>query len=235
MGMVCYLRQISPSELAEIEAHPARTYELVLGPRGTDARPSSEEALELVNALHQRYAPMLDRIRQANANRVSISEEDKATHKQWLNEYKALTAPWSKRNRRKIGPTESDVSELGIDKSWHGIHFLLTGQSEGGNPPYSLAILGGKEVPDPEGLMSFGPALKVSSEEVREVAEALATISAHDLLARYDAVQIVRHEIYAAGQDAQEDREYFSHFYEKVRAFYGDAAKKGNGMLVYLA
>ena len=32
-----------------------------------------------------------------------------------------------------------------VDKAWHGIHYLLTGQSQGGPEPLALAVLGGEE------------------------------------------------------------------------------------------
>lgn len=229
MGMVCHLRQISRSESQGIDVNPGLAYELVFGGTAEGPQISSEKAIQLTNALCERYAETLDRIRQANANRVPISEEDRAAHKQWLGEFQALTAPWSTRNRG----TRNSL-ELNIDKSWHGIHFLLTGRPHGGNPPHSLAILGGKEVPDLGDLMSFGPARKVSPEEVQEVTIALEVISVRDLLARYDLAEMLRHEIYAAGQDPQEDQDYFGHFYQKMRIFYKNAAKKGNAVLVYL-
>ena len=41
-------------------------------------------------------------------------------------------------------PTE----EIDLDKSWHGIHFLLTGAAWEGERPLNFLILGGEEVGD---------------------------------------------------------------------------------------
>jgi len=42
-----------------------------------------------------------------------------------------------------------------VDKAWHGIHYLLTGQAEGGPRPLSLAVLGGGDFGTEDG---YGPA-----------------------------------------------------------------------------
>ena len=51
-----------------------------------------------------------------------------------------------------------------IDKAWHGIHYLLTGRSQGGTEPLLLTIFGGEE---------FGPE---NCSFKRTAASALATI-----------------------------------------------------------
>ena len=238
MGMVCYLRQISRAESEEIDVNTSKAYEIILGESIESVTQEellrrSENAIALVNALHERHALTLERVREANAKHEPIPEELRAKHKQWLAEYKALTAPWSTRNR-KVSKRGEDRDELQIDKSWHGLHFLLTGRSDGGDPPVSLAILGGKVVPDRRGLMGFGPAHKLTPGEVREVSGVLVTLNAVDLLSRYDADEMRRNEVYAMGVLPDEDRGYLGVYYEKVRSFYAEAATKQNGMLIYL-
>lgn len=241
--MTCYLRQVSSSESVEIDTSPDRAYELILGEsilEATEQDPlaRSEKAMEQVNALHDQHASTLERVHQANLKREPISTELRAEYDQWLAEYQTLTASWSTRKGNpKAGirsASRERTPELRIDKSWHGLHFLLTGRAEGGDPPLSLALLGGKSVPDRRGLMGFGPALKLSPDEVREVSQSLAAIKPSDLLKNYDAEAMRNNEVYAMGIDGQEDREYLSHFYKKLRAFYADASKRQNGLLIYL-
>jgi len=43
-----------------------------------------------------------------------------------------------------------------VDKAWHGLHYLLTGEAEGGEEPLSLAILEGTEI-GPELDFRTGP------------------------------------------------------------------------------
>ncbi len=44
---------------------------------------------------------------------------------------------------------------IDLDKAWHGVHYLLTGQADGGELPHSLAVTGGEEF-GPE--VGYGPA-----------------------------------------------------------------------------
>jgi hypothetical protein len=37
---------------------------------------------------------------------------------------------------------------LGLEKSWHGLHFLLTGDAWMGDPPLNFLTMGGEEVGD---------------------------------------------------------------------------------------
>jgi hypothetical protein len=240
MGMVCYLRQVSRSEAEEIDANPDRAYELILDRKiEADTRDKllrqTDEAKELVKALHERHAATIDRVRKANTSGEPISEELREEYKQYLSELQALTAPWS--TRKKVGAgdgNEKNVRELRIEKSWHGLHFLLTGRLEGGNPPLSLTLMRGNPIPDRHGSMVFGPALKLTPEEVKQVSEALAILSSDELLRRYDQKEMQSRGIYAMGQSADEDREYLRFHYEKLTAFYSNACVAHNGMLVYL-
>jgi hypothetical protein len=73
---------------------------------------------------------------------------------------------------------------LRIDKSWHGIHFLLTGSAWGGKPPLSNAVLGGKEFGQDLG---YGPARYLTPDQVKEVAAALDEITEATLRAQFSS------------------------------------------------
>src|SRR5271165_1779219 len=78
----------------------------------------------------------------------------------------------------------SQVSDpLNIDKSWHGIHFLLTSSAWGGTPPLSNAVLGGTEFgPD----LGYGPARYLTPDQVKEVAAGLDRITGETLRGRFN-------------------------------------------------
>ena len=125
----------------------------------------------------------------------------------------------------------SQVSEpLRIDKSWHGIHFLLTGSAWGGKPPLSNAVLGGQEFgPD----LGYGPARYLTPDQVREVAAALDEIINAILRGRFNPKAMTKAEIYSWHEDEGEGGlEYFLEYYAQVRAYFQQAARKGNGMLL---
>jgi len=74
-------------------------------------------------------------------------------------------------------------NSIDVDKSWHGIHFVLTGRSDGGEGPLAMAVLGGDEVGDDVG---YGPARFLAPGQVKEVAAALETLTIDDFKARFN-------------------------------------------------
>src|SRR5829696_7547426 len=47
----------------------------------------------------------------------------------------------------ELGPGEGDLGPLGnFEKSWHGLHFLLTGTAWEGEPPLNFLLAGGREI-----------------------------------------------------------------------------------------
>ena len=84
-----------------------------------------------------------------------------------------------------------------LDKDWHALHFLLTGDSSLENPtappPLGNAVLGGT---DTEFEASYGAVRALSVEEVSAVASALRSISVEQLRSRFDPAVFDRLEIY---------------------------------------
>ena len=121
---------------------------------------------------------------------------------------------------------------LGIDKSWHGIHFLLTGEQYGGEPPASLPILGGVEF-GPE--ISYGSARYLMPHEVKEAAAHLAATPVEALKARYKPQQLEKADIYPTGiweSEGDQAFEYLAHWYVPLQEFYAKAAARGEAMLL---
>ena len=128
--------------------------------------------------------------------------------------------------------SEDRAHLLDIGSAWHGIHFLLTGEQDGGEAPEASVIFGGDEMgPD----LVYGPIRLMSEGEVAEVATFLATRPASTLRTQFDPQALQDAEIYpedtwvVEGDDAFE---FLAQNYEALRAFYIDAAAKGWGMLL---
>ncbi len=82
---------------------------------------------------------------------------------------------------------------LDLDKSWHLLHFLLTGDPWGGEPPLKDAIIGGTEIgPD----LGSGPAHVLTPVEVGGVASALAVVREADLRSRFRPEALEKAKIY---------------------------------------
>lgn len=122
---------------------------------------------------------------------------------------------------------------LDLHKSWHGLHWLLCQSAWEGPEPLRNAILGGEEVGDDLG---YGPARLVQPETVREVADALALLSASQVMKRYDAKAMDAAEIYPGGfVEDSSWRNDFKHDFERLKSFYADAAKDGEAVVAWLS
>ncbi len=123
---------------------------------------------------------------------------------------------------------------IDLDKAWHGIHYLLTGESDGGKQPESLAIFGGKEF-GPE--VGYGPARFLTSDQVRSVASALAGITPEDLAQRFNPKDMEAKEIYPEiiwVRDGKDALDYAIENYEQLQTFYKDAADRGDAVIQWL-
>jgi hypothetical protein len=131
---------------------------------------------------------------------------------------------------------EDDPSDaLDVDKSWHLIHFLLTGDASEGEYPLVNAVLGGNELPDTDA--GYGPFRYLVPDEVEAVSQALVSISAKDLWSRFNAARVRSEDIYPSdiwsGDDG--DKQYVSQHYEALRQYFSDAAASGSAMLLYIS
>jgi Domain of unknown function (DUF1877) len=86
---------------------------------------------------------------------------------------------------------------LTIDKDWHALHVLLTGEiSNPSNippvpPPLGNVVMGGTETPIDA---TYGKVRFLKPDDVREVADALSQISVDDLRARFDPIAFTEAE-----------------------------------------
>ncbi len=120
---------------------------------------------------------------------------------------------------------------IDVDKAWHAIHFMLTGEQHEGEPPLSDVVLGGIAIGDDVG---YGPARYLTASEVSDVADALESLTRDEFGKRYDAAALTANGIYPQIWTGEENLEYVLSWYETLRQYYLDAASRGNAMLQYL-
>jgi len=124
---------------------------------------------------------------------------------------------------------------MDVDKAWHGIHFLLTGDPDGGEAPLAWAVLGGEEIGEEIG---YGPARFLTPQQVKQVSEALAALGESALRERFDAEAMAKAEIYPDGiwvREGEEALEYLVENYRELVVFYAGAAARGDGALIWLS
>lgn len=129
--------------------------------------------------------------------------------------------------------TDRPEHALDVDKAWHGIHFLLTGDPWEGTLPLANAVLGGETLGDED--LGYGPARFLTPEEVVELAEALEGQPREKLAAGYDPAALEAAEIYPEGIWEPEALDYLLNYYDELVEFYRQAAARGDAVILYLS
>jgi Domain of unknown function (DUF1877) len=122
-------------------------------------------------------------------------------------------------------------AHLDIDKAWHAIQFLLTGEPWDGAPPLQNAVMGGTELGDED--VGYGPARGLTPDEVRSVSAVLGRLSGEQLWSAFNEGSFAKADIYPQGWSS-DGKDYVVEHYEALRAFFAAAARSGDAMILYL-
>ncbi len=120
--------------------------------------------------------------------------------------------------------------EIDIDKSWHVIHYLLTGDAEATDSPLSLLQRAYPSIGDQD--IGWGPAFAIDAESMAEFARAVQPIRLSDFRYRFDPVRMSTEEIYLGGSfeaDDDEGFEYFEHWFGVLKDFANECAHRRCG------
>ncbi|MBS0394804.1 MAG: YfbM family protein [Proteobacteria bacterium] len=128
-------------------------------------------------------------------------------------------------------PRKHAAACFDLDKSWHLIHYFLTGRVEQAPPPLGDAILGGDEIRRSDS--GDGPARLLMPDRVTAVAVALATIQPETLPSRHP-LRSVANDVYLADtwKDSPEDRSYVIEYFKQLQLFYANAAKLRQAVII---
>ena len=127
-----------------------------------------------------------------------------------------------------------DENSISLEKAWHGLHFLLTGDPWAGSGHTAFLLCGGTEQGEDLG---YGPARIIDAVEVSEIAKAIGGISTSQLWSRFDAQAMAAADIYGADRidepesDLQE--EYFEYF-DSLQRFLARTAEEGNALRIIM-
>lgn len=226
MGMEGKLRQVSETELNTYRKNPEKLYADVM------QRASPPEVQQFIAKMMElQTSAVVKRIQERASAGLAPHPADSEAYREQMN---ALIAE----NREAITGLEwmhigcsKNGQELSLHKSWHCLHYILTGKSwEPVDSTLGKAILGGEELPDQQGVMGYGPVRFLTVEEVREIAEALEAFPIDERLAAFDPEEAHKAKVYVPGHEAEELKGYF----DMLRDFYGEATKKKYGMLLWV-
>jgi hypothetical protein len=130
--------------------------------------------------------------------------------------------------------SEADGCErVVIDKAWHAIHYALTGSRLGGPEPLNFLVSEGTPVGEVD--VGYGPARVLTSQQVRALAAALATVPPDDLGKRVDLKTLDDEIIYPGGwQRDGKSVDYVVSNYRDMRSLIERLAERGEGLVLYI-
>ena len=127
--------------------------------------------------------------------------------------------------------------ELSLDKAWHGLHFMLTGEAWEGSEPLCYLLSGGEQIGDEEDHdVGYGPARCITSQQVKGFSAALAAITEEKFVSRYVGSKMATLELYPRGweEEPAEMRIWLTQSFIDLRQFIKDAAGRNKALLIWL-
>jgi hypothetical protein len=134
---------------------------------------------------------------------------------------------------RVIQSNVATSESVSLEKAWHGLHYLLTGETWEGEGPLAFLLAGGEPLGDEE---DESPARWFSPEEAARIHEALDAVSDAQLWSRFNAEEMEQLAVYPGiwdepAEDLQE--EYLGYFHE-LKQLAASATQQGLGLIVTL-
>lgn len=130
---------------------------------------------------------------------------------------------WLSHRRRDRAPLQGKGTSLSIEKAWHGVHYLMSGEVEPGATLLSQAILGGAEFGED---MGYGPARYFMPGRVAEIAGVLNRPELQqEVSGRFNPARMSELGIYPQGWKSS-DVAWLVEEFRRVRDFYSDSTAR---------
>lgn len=139
---------------------------------------------------------------------------------------------------KTVEPVEvlNEDDAIDLDKAWHSLHFLLTGQAWEGAFPQGFLVSCGKEVGSVD--VGCGPARSFTPEEVACIAALLDAQDEAKLRAAVNPAAMREAEVYCgAGPEdtlSDDEWEYLISAFRNAREFVRETAARKMALLVYI-
>ena len=132
--------------------------------------------------------------------------------------------------------SKDDFTYLDLDEAAQGVHFLLTGEAFGGEPP--LNFLFGHGVGIYHLDVGYGPVKLFDADLVVRVVKALATQSDDALRKRFSVDTMNELEVYPGNWgdewDIDDPLDYLMRNVSALRSYLGDVVREERGLLAYI-
>ena len=133
-----------------------------------------------------------------------------------------------------------DNTNLDIDKSWDGVHYLLTGRRFDGKTELANVILGGEILGGEENAdefdVGYGPPMYILEDEVKSIAKILEKSDLAEIKKRFEPTKFAKLNIYPFDDNdisrvTEQDLDYFMSYLKDVINFY-QVASVNNEVIV---
>ena len=132
----------------------------------------------------------------------------------------------------ELAPGEGDLGPDGdYEKSWGGLHYLLTGTASEGEPPLNF-LMSGRELDLEDGEV---PLVTHSSADTRRIAAALAQLGDAELRRRANPAEMKELDLYPGSWDAPENIDHLLADARRLRETVSAVAGRGLGLLVSIS
>lgn len=238
MSMIAKFVQIDPVDLSRMKNDPTLVEELFIDgpampPQFTALAQSMQDRVrtagpQLLAAALERMDPILRKQVEASLGRTAAALAGGAGGEELLKMVQS----------RLAGRTTAKVhagAVLSLDKSWHGVHFILCGKAEPDDGVASQAVMGGTALgdEDDEGFSGYGPARCFTVEQVNQISNFLNRPEVEqEAERRFDAAAMSKLGIYPGWR--QSDLDSLMDYLRSLRAYYADAASKSQAVVTCL-
>ena len=153
----------------------------------------------------------------------------------FVSHHRAAKARIARRLARMRGTadvaTPPSPAVLDLHKSWHTLHFALTGRAEGGALPAATLLSGGTEIGRDLG---YGRARCVTEASTRSFATFLAGLDVAALAARIVPATLRAQGVYGASLSSARLRDELAHDFPRLRDHVVAAASARSGLLIWM-
>lgn len=206
MSMIGHLRAVTATQLRSLQKNPSSVKELLHGKLIANSGDVKTALLRIHEMAMQAMA-------------AGTSKDNEELREQILAELESAG----------VSANPNGEEGLTLEKSWHCLHYLLTGTARETKSVLGKAILGGTEIgPD----MGYGPARYLEPNEVKKVAKSLKTVSTKDLASRFNLKAMKAAKIYACRDEGE--LKLAQDYFTQVCTYYEEAAARNDAMLLYL-
>lgn len=132
---------------------------------------------------------------------------------------------------RQSGKATEPTDVLDLDKSWHLLHFALTGTAEEAPLPEGLLLSGGQEVGEDLG---YGTARVVTAEQTTDFSAHLAALAIDAAVDRIDGDAMRLAGVYGAQQKSDEMAGEIRAVLPRLQAYVAKAVSQGEGLVIWM-